>query len=183
MLRKVFLFFSILFLIYLLWPGPSSIKNFSPISGSAKSTLSGDTVQVPNVTAYFSNNYRDTVTNFYKKNYSDYVKLPFLPLMLNYPPEFAYTAIKDQTESTYLEEFVYPLRDSLFVNGMEPFYQDGEPKYWGATKFHTAVGFLETKATLRFYPSSPFARVITWIGINISLILLYKLGRKIILNA
>jgi len=39
---------------------------------------------------------------------------------LNYPPEEAQTIIRDQTRSTYLEEIVHPLRESLFINGFEP---------------------------------------------------------------
>lgn len=183
MTKIIAISFSIIFLIYLLWPGPTSVSNFAVLPNSDRSTLEGDTVQVPNVIAYFSNNYRDSVTSFYKNNYSSLIKIPFLPIRLNYPPELAYTAIKDQTESTYLEEYVYPFRDSLYVNGMEPFYQDGQPKYWGATKFISANGSFETKTTLRFYPSSIIFRVISWVGINLSVYLLWKVGRRVVFNA
>ncbi|MCL5783779.1 MAG: hypothetical protein M1142_00275 [Patescibacteria group bacterium] len=177
----VFIIFSLLLLVYLLAPGPSSINDFSPLPASAKSTLSGDTVQVPNVSAYYSDEYRNFTTNFYRQHYQELTKFFFLPIRLNYPPEFAYTAIKDQTESTYLEEYVYPLRDSLFVNGMEPF-ENGLPRYAGAIKFLEAGQAWETKATLRFYPSPLWARGTVWLGINIAFIGLWKLGRRIAFN-
>jgi hypothetical protein len=182
MSKIIFGIFSLLLLIYLAMPGPESINDFYPLPNSAKSTLSGDTVQVPNVVGYFSDNYRDFATNFYKQNYQQKTIFPFPPLRLNYPPEFAYTAIKDQTQSTYLEEYIYPLRDSLFVNGLEPFYQNGKPKYWGAIKFEDENRLSDTKVTLRYYPSPLWARITVWLGINFSLILLWTLGRRIIKN-
>lgn len=136
---------------------------------------------MPNVVAHFSNYYREFVLPFYIERYRQTAWLLIPPLRLNYPPEFAFTAIKDQTQSTYLEELVYPLRDSLFVNGFEPFYQDGRPKYWGAIKFDLEGKILETKATLRFYTSPLWARLVVWVGIVTSVVLLWKLGRRIIL--
>lgn len=181
-MKKIFIIFSVLLLVYLVLPGPSSVTNFPALPDSTKSTLSGDTWQVPNVSAYFSNNDREFATAYYKDIYKKQTMSFLPPIRLNYPPEFAYTTIKDQTESTYLEEFIYPLRNSIYINGMEPFEVDGQPKYFGATKFHTAAGFFETKVTLRFYPSPIWARIITWVGINLSVILIWKLGRKIIVN-
>lgn len=180
MSKYVLVVFSLLLLIYLILPGPSSVENFPPLSDSLRSTLSGDTWQVPNVIGYFSDNYRDYVTPFYKESYQQQTLFPFLPLRLNYPPEFAFTAIKDQTQSTYLEEFVYPLRDSLFVNGLEPFYPDGQSKYWGAIKFIEDGKSYDTKTTIRFYPSSLWTRVVVWFGITLSICMLWKLSRKVI---
>lgn len=167
----------------MLLPGPSTIAQFSPLSNSVKSTLSGDTVQIPNVSAYFSNNYRDIAIPFYRNEYQKLTAFGFPALRLNYPPEFAYTAIKDQTESTYLEEFVYPLRDSLFVNGFEPFEKDRTPRFRTANFFILDEGIFETKVTLRYYPSSYIVRIITWIGICTSIYLLWRMGKRVILNA
>lgn len=178
MMRKVFIIFSILLLVYLLAPGPNSIKSFSDLPNSAKSDLPGDTVQVPNVAGYFSNQYRSDVTNFYKLSYKNLTWLPFLPIRLNYPPEFAYTAIKDQTQSTYLEELVYPLRDSLFINGFEPFYQDGTIKFPGADLLGFQGSYYQTKATIRFYPSPIWVRALVWLGIIGSIYFLWKLYKK-----
>lgn len=164
----------------MIWSGPTKISDFRPLPNSIKSQLSGDTWQVPNVVGYFSNNERDFAINYYKDQYDKLTNLPFRSLRLNYPPEFAYTAIKDQTESTYLEEFVYPLRDSFFVNGFEPFYHDGRPKFRGATKFEAEGLSLNTKVTLRFYPSPLWVKIVTWLGITLSTLLLFKMSKRVL---
>lgn len=173
-LKIVYIVSSLVFLVYLSWPQPDSIGNFKDLPGSTRSTLEGDTVQVPNVKAFFSNNFRQYATNFYMKDFQDLFSLPFTPIRLNYPPEFAFTAIKDQTQSTYLEEFVYPLKGSLYVNGLEPLTENGKPKYQGAIKFEIGKDRYFTKVTLRYYPSPLWARVGVWLGINIIMILLWR---------
>jgi len=164
----------------MIWPGPRSISDFKDLPNSDKSDLPGDTWQVPNVAAFFSNNYRDLVIPFYRTNYWQLTFLPLPPLRLNYPPEFSWNVIKKHTDSTYLEELVYPLRDSLYINGFEPFDLDGRPKYWGATQLELFGHQWDTKATLRFYPSSLWVRLLVWLGILSSTIALYRLGRKVI---
>lgn len=166
----------------MLWPSPSKISDFPPLPDSDKSTLSGDTVQIPNVAGYFSNNYRELVVPFYSKAYQSKSYMPFSPLKLNHPPEFSWLTIKKHTDSTYLEELVYPLRDSLYVNGFEPFYADGTPKFWGATKFEVEGKLWYTKTTLRFYPASLVVKFLVWLGIAISLFFLFKLGKIIFLK-
>lgn len=180
MIKKFFVIFSILFFIYMAWPGPSRIDQFAPLPNSSKSTLEGDTIQIPNVSAYFSDNFREFVMPFYLKNYWSLTRFPFPPLRLNHPPEYSWIAIKKHTDSTYLEELIYPLRSSLYVNGIEPFYSNGQPKYWGATKFEVEGKSLFTKTTLRFYPSTFWARFLVWAGIVLSVFMLYRMSRKII---
>lgn len=179
-MRYIYFIFCWLLLVYMLWPGPSKISEFSALPDSDKSQLEGDTIQIPNVSAYFSNNYREFVVPFYSANYQSKMHFPLPPLKLNHPPEFSWTVIKRHTDTTYLEELVYPLRDSLYVNGLEPYYSDGTPKFWGATKFEIGKNVWFTKVTLRFYPSNVFIRFLVWLGICISIIWIYKLGRKII---
>lgn len=179
-MKKIYFLFSSALLIYMLWPGPAKISDFPALPESFKSQLEGDTVQIPNVSAFFSNNFRDFAIPFYLGNYQNLTKLPFPPLRLNYPPEFSWTAIKKHTDSTYLEELIYPLRDSLYVNGFEPFYADGQPKYWGATTFEEGGQSFFTKTTLRFYPSPFWARIITWFGILLSTYFLFRLGKAIL---
>ncbi|MBI3103821.1 hypothetical protein HYZ05_02690 [Candidatus Daviesbacteria bacterium] len=179
---SIFLLFSFLLFIYMVWPSPSAIADFKSLPNSQKSRLEGDTIQIPNVAAYFSNHYREFVVPFYAKNYRLKVNLPIPPLRLNHPPEFSWITIKKHTDSTYLEELVYPLRDSLFVNGYEPFYPDGSPKFWGSTKFEVDGNLWETKTTLRFYHSSIWIRLLVWFGITLSIFLLYKMTKKIIFN-
>lgn len=178
-MKRFFLAFALLLLIYMLMPGPGAVTDFSNLPNSYKSTLSGDTWQVANISAYFSDNFRDFATSFYLDQYRQQTWLPFGPLRLNHPPEFAYTAVKDQTQSTYLEEFVYPLRGSLFVNGLEPYLSDFFPRYKGATPFITAGGTFHTKVTLRYYPASVTSRLVTWLGICLAMVLVWKVGKKI----
>lgn len=177
---SIFLVFSFLLLVYMLWPGPSKISDFKPLPSSDKSRLSGDTVQIPNVAGYFSDNFRQFVVQFYSSNYWQKTLLPFGPIRLNHPPEYSWTAIKKHTDSTYLEELVYPLRDSLYVNGFEPFYPDSTPKFWGSTKFEIDKNNWFTKTTLRFYPSKLIVRITVWFGVVTSICLLFKMGRKIL---
>ncbi len=180
-MKKLFISFSLLLLIYMLWPGPGKISDFKPIPSSDKSKLEGDTVQISNVSAYFSDNFREVVVPFYLSNYWQNTRLPFPPVRINHPPEYSWNVIKKHTDSTYLEELIYPLRDSLYVNGYEPFYSDGNPKFWGSIKFEFPGVSFFTKTTLRFYPSPLLVRFLVWLGITISIYWLYKLGRKILI--
>lgn len=179
----IFIVFSILLLVYMLLPGPTSIQNFTALPNSFKSTLEGDTIQVPDVAAYFSDNFRNYVTTYYFNELKNLSTAPFGPLKLNYPPETAYQAIKDQTQSTYLEEYVYPLKYSIFVNGLEPVDENGVPRYWGGDKFFAGGRDYLTKVTIRFYPSSVPVRLAVWLGIVTSVFFIYKLSKKIIYNA
>ena len=182
MLKKTFIISSVLLLVYMAWPGPSKIGDFDRLPNSDKSKLEGDTIQIPNVSAYFSDNFRDFVVPFYSKAYWRKTLLPFPPFRLNYAPEFSWTAIKKHTDTTYLEELVYPLRNSLYINGFEPFEPDGQPRWWGAGKFEVEGHSWYTKNTLRFYPSPLWVRLATWFGISLSIFLIYRLGKKIIFN-
>jgi hypothetical protein len=180
MIRKAFISFSVLLLVYMLWPGPGKISDFKPLPDSSKSTLPGDTYQIPNVAAYYSDNFRVFVTSFYKSNYWRMTLLPFPPIVLIHPPEYSWLTIKKHTDSTYLEEFVYPLRDSIYVNGFEPFYPDGSPKFWGSAKFDADGQSFFTKTTLRYYPSSVLSKILVWMGITLSIYWLFKIGKKIL---
>lgn len=180
MIKIIFWIFSAILLIYMIWPGPTKISDFKPLPNSDKSTLEGDTIQIPNVSAYFSDSFREFVIPFYLKNYQENSNFPFPPIEINYPPEFSWKTIKTNTDSTYLEELVYPLRDSIYVNGFEPFYLDGTSKFWGSTKFEAGNNLYFTKVTLRFYYSNILVRVLVWLGISVSILLIYKLGKDIL---
>lgn len=179
MIKKIFLIFSTALFVYMLWPGPSKISQFKALPNSAKSTLSGDTTQIKNVSAYFSNDFRDFVTLFYLKNYQQLSIFPFPPLRLNHPPEYSWVVIKKPTDTTYLEEFVYPLRDSIYVNGFERNRPDGTPIFYGAPKLEEGGKEYYTKATLRLYTSNFIIRIIVWAQIVISIFLIFKVGKKV----
>ena len=106
----VILIFNLLSLIYFITPIPVP----KDLPNSIKSDLPGDTVQIPNTTAFFTNMTRTEVINFYKASYTG----PFR-ILLNHPPEKARTIWHQTTRSYYLEEFVLPFRQSLYINGFE----------------------------------------------------------------
>lgn len=168
-------------LVYILWPGPSSINNFSDLPGSLKSDEPGDTWQNPNIAGYYTNAWRAEATNFYKTNFS-YIKvfgITIPPIRLNHPPEYAYQYIRDQQYSTYLEEFVYPLRDSFFVNGYEPYNQNGKPFKIGIAPVQVNKVFYNSKVTVRFYPSKWFFRLFVYSGIWLGFYVLYLIVRNL----
>ena len=118
LLKVFFILLASALLLYMVWPtGPKDVSDFSHLPNSTRSNLPGDTWQVPNIAAYFSENYRSFVMPYYVNEYKSFTKFGIDPLRLNYPPEYAFSLIKDQTHNTYLEEITYPLRDSLFISG------------------------------------------------------------------
>jgi hypothetical protein len=181
LLGIIYLLFSLAFLLYLLMPGPSSIDDFLELPNSTTSSYEGDTIQVPDVAAYFSNNYRVFAIPFYSQNFQAKTKFFFPPIRLNHPPEDAFAKIKDQTQSTYLEELTYPFRDSLYINGFEPL-ENGLPRYRGADRIEYDGDRYDTKVIIRYYSSSIVSRITLWLGINMSVILLLYIGRKVLKN-
>lgn len=102
--------FNLSALLYLISPAPT----LPDLPNSIKSDEPGDTVQIPNVSAYYTNLSRTEIINFYKANYND-----FFRIQLNHPPEKAKNIIRDTIQSYYLEEFVLPYKETLYINGFE----------------------------------------------------------------
>ncbi len=184
--RKCLTILFFLSLIYVILPGPTKIEDFPPLNPSLKSNLEGDTIQNPNIAAYYSDFRRDYITSFYKQIFTNlhwFGKI-IPPIALNHPPELAYTYVRDQQESTFLEEYFYPLRESLFTNGYDPEIENQIHKkssnFWGdhiiyrETKNGPELLF-NSKTTIRYYPTNPLARTIVYVGIWIAVIFLYRL--------
>lgn len=114
MIKKIliilFCIFNVSAVVYLISPIPS----LPDLANSIKSDEPGDTVQLADVSAYYTNMTRTEVINFYKAYYSG----PFR-IILNHPPEKAKEIIKDTIQSYYFEEFILPFKESLFINGFE----------------------------------------------------------------
>lgn len=176
-------------LLYLILPGPERIEQFSRLPDALKSQLAGDTVQNPNIAAYYSDYRRDFVTKFYFNDFRRlYCKQTFWglpnplcfipPIRLNHPPERAFNYIRDQQESTYLEEYLYPLRESFFVNGYEPFDKNGRRFNKTSQPIVVDATIYASKTTIRYYPTSTWLRVAIYIGIWAVLIALYKILRS-----
>lgn len=112
-----FLFVTILFLIYLITP--NTIYP-TPLSQSLVSNEPAD-LEENERRGYFTNFSRQEVMDHYMRAFTLKIfRVPLKPIRLNYPPEEAYERIRDQTRSTFLEELVFPFRESIYVNGFEP---------------------------------------------------------------
>ncbi len=173
--RKIVLIIFILGLIYVGLPGAQTINDFPGLSPSTKSNLPGDTWQNPNIAAYFSDYRREDITNYYKEIFSKKILwgIPLPIISLNHPPEMAYQYVRDQQESTFLEEYVFPMRESIFVNGYDPKiendrYHDRDRSFIGDHTQYKKV-FYNTKTTLRFYPSNIFLRILVYLGIWVAI--------------
>jgi hypothetical protein len=114
------LFFLVFFLgtVYLVLPAP---KDFPSLSPSVKSIEPGDTVQIANVSAYYTDISRQEAVDFYYRYFSrsPLWGIPLPTFKLNHPPERIKEILRKTQQSTYVEEIVHPFRESLFVSGFE----------------------------------------------------------------
>lgn len=168
-LLSLFCIFNLLTLIYLIIPVPS----LPDLPYSVKSDEPGDTVQLKNVTAYYTNLSRTEVINFYKANYNGPIVIH-----LNHPPEKAKEIIRDTTQSYYLEEFILPYKESLFINGFE-WEKDvfTKPEKRIQNKLIFKGKEYSTKITLKTYPTSIPARLLTFFitqATIISIVIIYR---------
>jgi len=170
----IFFFLSSYLIIsfYLLLPPPPA---FPDLPNSLRSTLPGDTVQIPGVSAYFTDLDRQTVISFYEENFSRSsflgIKLP--TFRLNHPPERAKQIYVDTMRSYYLEEIIHPFRESVYVNGFE-WEKDVFTAPEKRIKNKLLVGDQEfkSKVTLMRKSNNP---LITWIIFNLTITLSYFL--------
>lgn len=168
-------------LLYLIWPGPGSINDIHAIPDSKKSDEPGDTVQVGNLSAYFSLYKRDFITDFYYKDFSYLnilgIKIP--AIRFNHPVEQAKISVRDQIQTTYIEEYSYPLRDSLFVNGYDKDVWNKLNHIRSDKNNEVLVingEIFNSKTTIRYYSSPILLRIIIYIGIWIVSIKLFKVS-------
>ena len=159
MIKKILILFLIVFnvlaFVYLISPTPT----LPDLENSVKSDLPGDTVQITNVSGYFTNLSRDQVIDFYKKNYSGIFRIN-----LNHPPEKAKDIIVNTIQSYYLEEFVLPFKESLYINGFE-WENDVFTKAENRVKNKLIFKDKEYKAkiTLKTFPTSIPKRIIAFL--------------------
>lgn len=115
------IFFVLIFVLgtfYLILPAP---RNFPYLPNSVKSIEPGDTVQIANVSAYYTDTPRAEVVDFYFRYFSrsPFMGIPLPSYKLNQPPERIREILRDTQQTTYVEEIVHPFRESVFVNGFE----------------------------------------------------------------
>lgn len=153
-------------IIYLILPPPAELL---PLPNSLKSDEPGDTVQIPGISAYYTDLSRQEVISFYQKYFSrsSFLGIPLITYRLNYPPEYSKELIRRTTQQTsYLEEIVHPMRESLFVSGFEwendPFTK---PEKRVKNKMIINGKEYKSKITLITRHSSPFFRIIVNVGL------------------
>jgi hypothetical protein len=147
--------------IYLALPSP----DYPNVSGGALSDEPGDTWQNPDQKAFYTNNDRATVLADIESQFVVKAGNFSVPkLRLNYRPEEAQTLVRDQLQSYYLEEIVYPFRESIFVNGWEP---KKSPNYANILPKDIPEISLRgvpynAKITLKRVQSPVWARILVW---------------------
>jgi hypothetical protein len=168
--------------IYLLIPGPMSIGDIPGVPGAVKSDEPGDTYQNPNIAGYYGDKRRKFVTQFYQEAFEklNFGSLPIPSIRLNHPPEEAFAYIRDQQKSTYLEQYLYPLRGYLFVNGYEPYDENGKRFDSGAYPLDYKGDIYPTKVTVRYYPVPFINRVLIYILYWIGGLVLFWLFKKVL---
>lgn len=184
MFKKITL--TIIFLLglaYLLWPGPLSINDIPPIPNSLKSDEPGDTIPSGNIAAYFSKDERDQITPFYYDQFSylNFFGLKIPAVRFNYPVEDAKVKVRDQIQTTYIEEYTYPFRDSLYVNGFDKVVWNKLNHIVTDEKNKDIIineASFSSKTTLRYYPSSIVWRIAVYLGIWVLGIALLKVTSK-----
>ncbi|HJY98775.1 MAG TPA: hypothetical protein VJ227_03605 [Patescibacteria group bacterium] len=163
-IKIIFFAFSLVLFAYL------SLPNFDfplPPSDSLTSDEPADS-ETPLRRAYFTDFTREEVLRWYEaqmKN-SEFLGIPLPTFRLNYPPEEAQTIIRDQTRSTFLQEIVHPMRESVYINGFEP----ADPKDAVIIKGR----HFRQKIIVRFVPSSFPVRLISFFGVILSSVILFK---------
>jgi hypothetical protein len=148
-LKVVYYFVLVILGVYLIIPSSSFP---TPPNDAIRSQEPAD-MESPLRRGYFTNYSREEVVSHYKKQFENQVvKNINLPTYrLNYPPEDAQFLIRDQTRSTFLEELVHPLRETLYINGFE--YQDKTKKVG-----YKGVEYRQ-KIIIRYVPSNLILRL------------------------
>lgn len=158
---------------YLLTPSPA----VPDLTGGIRSNEPGDTWQHPDQKGFYTNLTRSQVIPQMQSKFSTSLFGINIPsYRLNYRPEEVGEFVRDQLKSYYLEEIVYPFKESLFVNGWEPantpLYRNRLPKDKPQVTFK-GVTYL-SKVTLRPVYSPVWARLLVWVLAFPSVYLVYR---------
>jgi len=154
--------FNIASVLYLSYPLPK----IEDLHNSIKSMEPGDTTQLTNVSGYYTNMTRTEVINSYKARYTS----PFL-ININHPPEKSKQIFRDTMQSYYLEEFVIPFKQSLYINGFE--WENDvftKPEKRISNKLLYEGKEYKAKITIRTFTPSITSRFITYFFIEFVII-------------
>lgn len=174
MINKILIFivivFNIFFVVYLITPTPT----LKPLPNSVVSTLPGDTTQLKNVTGYYTFLSRAEVMKFYQSFYTS----PFL-IRLNHPPEKSKEIFRDTMQSYYLEEFIIPFKESLFINGYE-WEKDvfTKPEKRLANKLIYNNITYPSKINTKIFPTGIYTRLLIFFATEISVYLIFLCYRR-----
>ncbi len=169
-MKKLFLVFALLVYLfgiaYLLLPSPS----LPAIPNSFKSDEPGDTWQHPDQPAYYTDLSRNEALTYLQNSFSiNLLGLRLPSYRLNYRPEDATQYIREQLLTYYLEEIVYPLRESLFVHGWNPRLSPISAQLFDVQRNRWEIiregKEYQSKVTLKAYYSPIWIRLLIWTGI------------------
>lgn len=159
-LNIIFFVFCVILLVYVSFPPPEFP---TPPEAALQSNEPGD-MESSLRRAYYTNLTRQEVIAHYESQFN---QMNFVPtLRLNYPPEEAQVVIRDQTKSTYLEELVHPMRESLYISGFEAKNTIYELNSGGE--------LWEQKITVKYVPSSIYWRILVVVLTLASIYLLVR---------
>ncbi len=134
------------------------------LANSARSDEPGDTWQNPDQKAFYTNrDNRQDILGELQNKFSLSGLAKFLSYRLNYRPEEAQELVRDQLKSYYLEEVVHPLRESLFINVLDPAKSpliDDVDRAQQRMYLHGQ--FYPIKVTMRPVYSSLASRLLVW---------------------
>ncbi len=123
---------------------------------------------------YFTNLTREEVLSWYERQFdhTSFLGIRLPTILLNYPPENAQTLIRDQTGSTFLQEFVHPFRESLYINGLKPPSENNKPTFFVEGKLW------QQKIIIRYVPSSIWIREGLFIAAMAMAVVIYNAFAK-----
>lgn len=142
LIRFVVLVFICSIGIYLMLPSP---RFPDPPPGSFWSNEPADT-ETTYRRAYYTNLTRPEIMDYYDRAFRGPIQY-----RLNLPPEDAYSVIRDQTKSSFLEQIVHPWRETLYINAFVPTKPTEQINI-------DDVHYLN-KVTVRYVPSHPVSRL------------------------
>lgn len=158
---------SVFFILLISYVFPRSPEFPKPPSDFVQSSEPAD-VETELRRGYYTNLTREEVISHYTKEFNKGFNV-YTP-RLNYPPEDAPLLIRDQTKSTFLEEIVHPLRESIYINGFEPKTEEYAQYYKGIR--------YKQKVIVRYVPSDQWVRIFAVTGSMISLYFLLNEYQK-----
>jgi hypothetical protein len=166
----IYILVSATLLFYVLLPN----FNFpAQIPGSTQSKEPAD-METPLRRAYFTDYTRSEVLAWYRSQFdtSSFMKIKLPTYLMNYPPEESGSIIRDQTRSTFLQEFVHPFRETLFINGYEPSPEDEKNRI-----VIDGIRYRQ-KIIVRFIPTNTILRFLILLPALISIPIIYLAFEK-----